>query len=155
MLKHWYLKNILFLNSRNIFLLYLHLMLNSTGDCLFLHDRNWSVWALSLLWHLKEFGYLPFNKTAWRQCLCSEKLYYLARNMLSYTAYWSNISRFILGKVPDNCCFLNYLLSCKFPLAKYTCTSWNSCWERYQIVVSHTHLNGLHITPSVPIYKVY
>ena len=63
------------------------------------------------------FSWLHFaTPTAWRKCLCSKELHNLARNLLSHTTYWSNLSWFILGKVPDYCCFLHYLFSCKLEL---------------------------------------
>lgn len=92
----------------------------SNWNCLsVIYDRNWSMWTFGLLWNLKKFGHLPFNKATWRKCLCCEELHNLARNLLSYTTYWSNPSRFVLGKVQDNCCFLHYLLSCKTHMCIY------------------------------------
>lgn len=114
--------------------LHFYLMLKINRQMLFLHGRNWSLRTLGLLWHLKKFGHLPIDKIAWRKCLCSKELYNLARNLLSHATYWSNLSRLILGKVQDYCCFLNNLLSGKMQIHAYI--EKFSYWERYHIILS-------------------
>lgn len=74
------------------------------------------LWEVGILRDEYESSELSWGPSQPGKCCCSKQCHQLVWNLLCHTTDWSLSSRFIFGKILDNCEFCYHIYHCKFAL---------------------------------------